>query len=58
MVAHSVEPNVEPNAHCEQTGFFGQVVFTIGHTVDGDPITIYSGAADEVICTSAASLLH
>ena len=29
---------------------FGNVVFTNGHLVDGDTITMYYGASDEVIC--------
>lgn len=47
---------MEPSAPCEQTGFFGHVVFTNGHTVDGDTVTIYYGAADEVICGARLSI--
>ena len=40
----------------EQTGFFGNVVFTNGHLVDGDTITMYYGASDEVICKAELSI--
>ena len=41
---------MEPIAPYEQTGFFGNVVFTNGHVVRGDEVTVYYGASDEVIC--------
>lgn len=50
MLARSVEPIMEPNAPYEKTGFFGNVVFTNGHVVDGDKITVYYGASDEIVC--------
>jgi predicted GH43/DUF377 family glycosyl hydrolase len=56
VIARSVDPIMEPSAPCEQTGFFGHVVFTNGHTVDGDTVTVYYGAADEVICGARLSL--
>jgi predicted GH43/DUF377 family glycosyl hydrolase len=37
-------------------GFFGQVIFTNGHVVDGDRITMYYGAADSVICAAHLSI--
>lgn len=50
VLARSRQPIMEPVMPYEQTGFFGNVVFTNGHVVDGDEITIYYGASDEVIC--------
>ena len=37
-------------------GGFGYVVFTNGHIVDGDAVTIYYGASDEVICAATFSI--
>jgi predicted GH43/DUF377 family glycosyl hydrolase len=56
VLARSVEPIMEPIQPYEQTGFFGNVVFTNGHVVDGDKITIYYGASDEVICGAELSI--
>ncbi|MDQ2801089.1 MAG: glycosidase, partial [Armatimonadota bacterium] len=49
-------PIMEPSAEYEKTGFFGNVVFTNGHVVDGDEVTIYYGASDEVICGAHFSI--
>lgn len=56
VLARSKEPIMEPLAPYEQTGFFGNVVFTNGHLVDGDTITMYYGASDEVICMAKLSI--
>ena len=56
VLARSVEPIMIPEAPYELTGFFGNVVFTNGHLVDGDQITIYYGASDEVICGAQLSI--
>ncbi len=56
VIARSEEPIMEPSAEYEKTGFFGHVVFTNGHIVDGDTITVYYGAADEVICGAKLSV--
>lgn len=56
VLARSKEPIMEPIAEYEQTGFFGNVVFTNGHLVDGDEITMYYGASDEVICGAKLSI--
>ena len=56
VLARSVEPIMEPSAAYELTGFFGNVVFTNGHVVDGDTITLYYGASDEVICGASLSI--
>lgn len=56
VIARSTEPIMEPVAAYEQTGFFGNVVFTNGHLVDGDRLTIYYGASDSVICGARFSI--
>lgn len=56
VLARSRDPIMEPVADYEQTGFFGNVVFTNGHIVDGDEVSIYYGASDSVICGAKASL--
>lgn len=56
VLARTENPIMEPIAPYEQTGFFGNVVFTNGHLVDGDKLTIYYGASDEVICMTELSI--
>jgi predicted GH43/DUF377 family glycosyl hydrolase len=56
VLARSGVPIMEPLAPYEKEGFFGQVIFTNGHLVDGDRVTIYYGAADSVICGAHFSL--
>jgi beta-1,2-mannobiose phosphorylase / 1,2-beta-oligomannan phosphorylase len=56
VIARSEYPLLEPTAPYELTGFFGNVVFTNGHLVKGDEITIYYGASDEVICGATLSI--
>jgi len=56
VLARSETPIMEPLAQYEQEGFFGQVIFTNGHLVDGDRITLYYGAADSVICAAHLSI--
>ena len=56
VLARSQEPIMEPTAPYERTGFFGNVVFTNGHVVDGDALTLYYGASDEVICGAHLSV--
>lgn len=58
VLARSVEPIMEPVAEYEQTGFFGNVVFTNGHYVDGDTMYVYYGASDEVICGATFSIIE
>jgi len=50
VLARSHEPIMEPIMSYEKNGFFGNVVFTNGHIVEGNVVTIYYGASDEVIC--------
>ena len=56
VLARSETPIMEPLASYEKEGFFGQVIFTNGHLVDGDRITLYYGAADSVICAAHLSI--
>lgn len=56
VIARSKNPIMEPLEQYEKTGFFGNVVFTNGHLVDGDKITLYYGASDEVICGAVFSI--
>ena len=56
VLARCSEPIMEPVAPYEQTGFFGNVVFTNGQIVDGDTVHIYYGASDEVICKADFSI--
>lgn len=54
--ARTVEPIMVPTETYELSGFFGFVVFTNGHIVDGDELTIYYGAADEFVCGATFSI--
>lgn len=56
VLARSIEPLLEPVTDYETRGFFGNVVFTNGHLVHGDEITLYYGASDEVICGAKFSI--
>lgn len=56
VIARSDQPIMEPIAIYEQTGFFGNVVFTNGHIVDGDTIKMYYGASDEHVCLANFSI--
>ncbi len=56
VLARSDEPLMEPTLKYETCGFFGEVIFTNGHVVEGDAVTMYYGAADEVICGATLSV--
>ncbi len=56
VLARSREPIMEPLSRYETEGFFGQVIFTNGHIVEGDRVTLYYGAADSVICAARVSI--
>lgn len=56
VLARSEYPIMEPVADYERTGFFGNVIFSNGHLVDGDDLTIYYGASDSVICGARFSI--
>ncbi|MCZ4225235.1 glycoside hydrolase family 130 protein [Pedobacter rhodius] len=56
VLAQTEEPIMKPAVDYELNGFFGQVVFTNGHLVNGDELTIYYGAADEFVCGAKFSI--
>ncbi|MEZ4895572.1 MAG: glycoside hydrolase family 130 protein [Saprospiraceae bacterium] len=56
VLARSVQPIMVPDQDYEQKGFFGNVVFTNGHVVDGDRLNMYYGASDTVICGASFSI--
>jgi predicted GH43/DUF377 family glycosyl hydrolase len=56
VLARSQYPIMEPLADYEKSGFFGNVIFTNGHFVDGDNLTLYYGASDSVICGARFSI--
>lgn len=56
VISRSVEPIMVPTESYELSGFFGFVVFTNGHIVRGDELTIYYGAADEFVCGATFSI--
>lgn len=56
VLARSEQPIMEPIMPYEQTGFFGNVIFSNGHYVKDDIITLYYGASDEVICGASFSI--
>ena len=56
VLARSRTPVMEPEEPYELEGFFGNVIFTNGHLVDGDRIALYYGASDKVICRADLSV--
>ena len=56
IIARTLDPIMIPQENYELSGFFGYVVFTNGHVVDGDKLTIYYGAADEFVCGAEFSI--
>lgn len=56
VLARTKDPIMIPTEKYELTGFFGNVVFTNGHIVNGDILTIYYGASDEVVCAAQFSI--
>lgn len=56
VLARTDDPIMVPSAEYELSGFFGHVVFTNGHTVQGDELTVYYGAADEFVCGAKFSI--
>jgi predicted GH43/DUF377 family glycosyl hydrolase len=56
VIARTTEPIMVPTEHYELSGFFGYVVFTNGHVINGDELTIYYGAADEFVCGAKFSI--
>ena len=56
VIARSKEPIMEPIETFERTGFFGEVIFTNGHIVEGDEVKMYYGVADEVVGLATFSI--
>jgi predicted GH43/DUF377 family glycosyl hydrolase len=56
LLARTIEPIMVPKEDYELSGFFGYVVFTNGHIVEGDKLTVYYGAADEFVCGAYFSI--
>lgn len=56
VIARTKDPIMVPLEAYELSGFFGYVVFTNGHIVNGDRLTIYYGAADEFVCGAHFSI--
>ncbi|RZL50547.1 MAG: glycosidase, partial [Pedobacter sp.] len=56
VIAQTDGPIMKPQEKYELEGFFGQVVFTNGHIINGDELTIYYGAADEFVCAAKLSI--
>ena len=56
VIARSNHPIMEPTEDYELKGFFGNVIFTNGHLINGDLLRLYYGASDEVICGAELSI--
>lgn len=56
VISRTSNPIMVPTEEYELNGFFGKVVFTNGHIVDGDKLTIYYGASDEFVCGAHFSI--
>lgn len=56
VISRTEHPIMVPQEDYELSGFFGHVVFTNGHIVNGDTLTIYYGAADEFVCGADFSI--
>lgn len=56
VIARSPEPILSPTAEYERRGFLTNTVFTNGHVVEGDVLTVYYGACDSVVCGARFSI--
>lgn len=56
LIARSTTPILEPQEEYETKGFKDNVVFTCGAIDNGDKLTIYYGAADEVMAAADLSI--
>lgn len=56
VISRTIEPIMKPKEIYELSGFFGYVVFTNGHILEGDKLTVYYGAADEFVCGAHFSI--
>ena len=58
VIARSEKPIMSPIENYEIHGFYGNVIFSNGHIVEGDKIVMYYGASDEVICRAQFSIIE
>jgi predicted GH43/DUF377 family glycosyl hydrolase len=56
VISRTADPIMVPTEVYELSGFFGYVVFTNGHVVEGDRLTMYYGSADEFVCGAHFSI--
>lgn len=56
LLAKTTQPILAPEAPYETSGFMKNVVFTCGALVDGDRVSVYYGASDEVMAGADLSL--
>jgi predicted GH43/DUF377 family glycosyl hydrolase len=56
VLSRTLDPIMVPTEKYELSGFFGFVVFTNGHILNGDELTIFYGAADEFVCGAKFSI--
>ena len=56
VIGRTHAPIMWPTENYELSGFFGYVVFTNGHIVNGDQLIMYYGAADEFVCGARFSI--
>ena len=56
VIARSKKPIMSPEEPYETNGFVPDVVFTCGALADGDRLTVYYGAADNVIAAADMSI--
>jgi beta-1,2-mannobiose phosphorylase / 1,2-beta-oligomannan phosphorylase len=56
VIARSATPFMEPSESYELNGHSGNVIFTSGHLVKGDKLSLYYGAGDEAICGAELSV--
>jgi predicted GH43/DUF377 family glycosyl hydrolase len=56
IIGRTSYPILEPETQFEKEGVVRDVVFSNGHVVEGDTITIYYGGADKVICGATISM--
>lgn len=56
IIRHSPQPILTPEAPYEREGFFPDVVFSCGTTLQGDRLRLYYGAADAYVALAEGSL--
>jgi beta-1,2-mannobiose phosphorylase / 1,2-beta-oligomannan phosphorylase len=56
VIARAPAPVLSPDAHYETHGAKPNIVYACGATTEGDKLTLYYGAADNVVCAASTSL--